>query len=50
MNENIAAREVEVEALEVLDLGDATQETKQPHPIQQIKDSAVTWTFWGSEE
>lgn len=47
MNENIAAREVEVEVLEMVDLGDATAETRQPNPLHEIKDSLVTWTYAG---
>jgi hypothetical protein len=37
----------EVEGLEMIDLGDAAVETKQPHPIQQTKDSCCTWTYFG---
>jgi hypothetical protein len=46
MNENIAAREVEVEAMEMIDLGDAMVETRQPDPVQMIKDNPVSWTWF----
>lgn len=39
--------EVEAERVEVFDFGDAMVETKQPHPIQQIKDSVFSWTYFG---
>ena len=42
--------EIEVEGVELVDLGDAAVETKQPHTIWQIKDSAVTFTYAGFAE
>ena len=50
MNEKTVVEEFEVEGVEVIDFGDAMVETKQPHPIQQIKDSAFTLTYAGFEE
>ncbi|MBM0108653.1 hypothetical protein JM946_28310 [Steroidobacter sp. S1-65] len=47
MNENIAAREVEDDGVKMIDLGDAMVETKQPHPIHDIKDNHVSWTYAG---
>jgi hypothetical protein len=34
---------VEVQGIEMIDLGDARVETKQIHPIQVIQDSPTTW-------
>lgn len=47
MNEKSVVVEVEGEGTEVIDLGDAMVETKQPNPIQQTKDSVFTWTYAG---
>lgn len=47
MKENIAARGVEVEGMEMIDLGNATVETRQPDPLHETKDSAITWTYFG---
>lgn len=32
--------------LELIDLGDACEETKQPSPFHDVKDTAFTWTWW----
>lgn len=50
MNEKSLVGEGEVEGAEVVDLGDAMVETKQPHPIQQINDSAFTLRYAGFDE
>ncbi|HEY0681660.1 MAG TPA: hypothetical protein VGD45_04985 [Steroidobacter sp.] len=49
MKENIAAREVEVEGMEMIDLGDAMVETRQPASVPEIKDNPITWTWLGAE-
>lgn len=49
MNEKIEERGVEVQGIDVIDLGDAMVETKQPHAIQQILDSCCTFTWFGAE-
>ena len=46
MNENSVAREVEVEKLEMIDLGDVKLETRQPDPVHMIKENAITWTWF----
>lgn len=33
----------EIEGVEMIDLGDAKEETRQWHPIQQVQDGPVTW-------
>ena len=43
MREKIEESGVEVQGIEVIDLGDAVAETRQFHPIQAIQDSATTW-------
>ena len=48
MKETSAAREVEVDRMEMIDLGNAMVETRQPDPIHMIKDNAVSWT-WAAE-
>jgi hypothetical protein len=50
MNEKDVVGEVEVKGVELIELGDATVETRQQHPIVQTKDSVFTWTYFGSEE
>ena len=45
MKEQIVVEEVEVEGVEVIDFGDAMEETKQPHPIQVAMDSCCTFTW-----
>jgi len=47
MNEKIEAKETEVQRMELLDLGDAVLETRQPHSIIQVNDSLVTFTYYG---
>lgn len=49
MNEKIDVREAEgaAEELELIDLGDAAVETKQPHPFQIVQDSSISWTYFG---
>lgn len=46
MNENVVVKEGE-EGTEVIDLGDAMAETRQPHWIVQVNDSMVTFTYFG---
>jgi hypothetical protein len=43
MIEKIEDRGVEVQGIEVIDLGDAAEETRQWHPVQAVQDSATTW-------
>lgn len=43
MNETSVVGEAEVEGLELLDLGDATVETRQWHPVQIVQDSPTQW-------
>lgn len=33
----------EVEGVEIVDLGDAKDETRQPHPMQIVQDGPLTW-------
>ena len=42
MKEKIVVGEVEAEGLEIVDLGDATEETRQWHPTQVVQDSPFT--------
>jgi hypothetical protein len=39
-------RDEEVQGIEMIDLGNAMVETKQPHPFQQVPDSCCSWTIW----
>lgn len=32
--------------LEMIDMGDAMLETKQPHIMMMIPDSCCTWGYW----
>ncbi|MDY6944898.1 MAG: hypothetical protein SXG53_04190 [Pseudomonadota bacterium] len=41
MNEKVVKSEIE--DVEVVDLGDATVETRQWHPVQIIQDSSTQW-------
>lgn len=50
MKEKLMMDDVEVEGIELLDLGDTATETKQPHPISQITDHAIAWTYFGLQE
>ena len=43
MKEKIDESGVEVQGIELIDLGDAALETKQINPIQVIQDSPTTW-------
>lgn len=43
MKDKIETSEIEVEGLELVDLGDAAEETRQFHPIQMVQDSTLTW-------
>ena len=45
MREKIEESGVEVQGIEVIDLGDAAVETKQPHPFQVIIDSCCAYTY-----
>lgn len=45
MNEKIEERGVEVQGIEVIDFGDAVQETKQLSPTQWFPDSCCTYTY-----
>jgi hypothetical protein len=47
MNEKVVVVGDIEEGVEMVDLGDATVETRQPHDIMQINDSAMTFTYWG---
>jgi hypothetical protein len=48
MNEKaMVVGDVEAQGVDIIDLGDATAETRQPHDIMQINDSAMTFTYWG---
>lgn len=47
MKEKIEESGVEVQGIELIDLGDAAVETKQPHPIMQTLDSCCTFTYFG---
>jgi hypothetical protein len=46
MNEKIEERGVEVQGIEVIDLGDAAVETKQQSPQPWIQDSCCSWTYF----
>jgi hypothetical protein len=45
MNEKIEESGVEVQGIEVIDLGDAGVETKQPSPLAWILDSCCAYTY-----
>ena len=45
MNDNTEERGVEVQGIDVIDLGDAATETKQIHPFQVILDSCCSYTY-----
>lgn len=47
MKEKLEESGVEVQGIELIDLGDATVETKQPNAIMQIPDSCCSWTYFG---
>jgi hypothetical protein len=44
MKDNTDESGVEVQGIEVIDFGDAAEETKQWNPIQVVMDSAITWS------
>lgn len=50
MNEKRMVAEVEVEGVELIDLGDASVETKQPHPIWQVLDNCCSFTYASFQE
>jgi hypothetical protein len=41
-------KEMEVQGIDVIDLGDTSEETRQWNPIQQILDSCCTFTWFGA--
>ena len=43
MKEKIEEARVEVQGIEMIDLGDAAAETKQFNPVQIYQDSPITW-------
>lgn len=43
MKEQIVVGEIEVEGVELIDLGDAAMETRQWHPSQVILDNPFTY-------
>lgn len=45
MNEKAEERGVEVQGIDVIDLGDARVETKQPSPLPWILDSCCAYTY-----
>lgn len=45
MKDEIEVRAAEIE-MDMIDLGDAMVETRQPHMIQMVPDSPGTWTFF----
>jgi len=45
MNEKVEERGVEVQGIEVIDLGDATKETRQTSPVPWISDSCCAYTY-----
>ena len=47
MNEKIVVDQAVDDEVEVIDLGDATVETRQPHDIHDVADSCCTFTYWG---
>lgn len=40
-------KDAEVQGIEVIDLGDAAVETKQPSSIQWVPDTCCTFTYFG---
>ncbi|WP_157995263.1 hypothetical protein [Peristeroidobacter soli] len=47
MNEKIEATKDEVQGIEMIDLGDAMKETKQPGQVPVVPDSCCTYTYLG---
>lgn len=45
MNEKAEEKGVEVQGIEVIDLGDAAEETKQGSPVQWFLDSCCSYTY-----
>lgn len=45
MNEKVEERGVEVQGIEVIDLGDAAIETRQTSPFPWISDSCCAYTY-----
>lgn len=42
----MSVKEIESMNLELIDLGDAAEETRQFHPAQVVIDSCCTWGNW----
>jgi hypothetical protein len=47
MKDKIEERGVEVQGIEMIDLGDAAVETKQPGSFPVVPDSCCTYTYFG---
>ncbi|MFC4314940.1 hypothetical protein ACFPN2_38110 [Steroidobacter flavus] len=50
MKEKIEETRDEVQGIEMIDLGDAMVETKQPNAVQLVLDSCCTYTWFGLDE
>ena len=50
MKEKSEERGVEVQGIELIDLGDATEETKQGGFFPTVADSCCSYTYFGLDE